>query len=100
MNTPKRPNFSNVYLWKSTIVSKGDIQKFEAHLQSAFNSRGQFLEEYKTSTGRGDAIFTIHREDIEKFESGMSVYGIELLKDALSARPEEYPDSRLNDYLD
>jgi hypothetical protein len=88
------------YVWKSTIVSKGDIQKFQVHLLSAFSVVGEFIEEYKTTSGRGDAIFYIYPETAcEIFKEKIDQYGITTLAEAIANEPEEYTSPHLKDYI-
>lgn len=91
---------NNIFRWKSTIVSEGDRDKFTNYMKHSFGARIQFLEEYKTTSGRGDAIFSVHEDDVETFEEKAQPYGSDIttLFVAMEMEPEEY-NERLKEYL-
>ncbi len=102
-NVVKKENFNQVCVWPSTVVSEGDIPKFEKWLQDTFGVRGQFLEDYRTlptvdeygnavegTGGRADVLFAIHKEDVGRFATARLEYGIRWIEDAIDNHPAIY----------
>jgi hypothetical protein len=64
---PNNTEYTQVCVWGSTIVNKGQEQAFEEFMESEYDIRVQYLENIVSETGSDDAFFTIHSGDISKF---------------------------------
>lgn len=72
-------NYTQVCVWQSCIVAKGEEKQFEEFMKNKFQVRVNFLEVVFTAPdmkdghpveetgGRSDVLFAIHSDDISKF---------------------------------
>lgn len=89
----QQKDFQQVCVWPLTIIRKDRSGEFEKFMSDNFGIRVQYLEEILTSQRNGltkqvingnDVVFSVHNDDIEKFDILRLSYGIRLLKDVLS----------------
>lgn len=112
MNVARKPEFSQVAVWRGTVVGQENVASFEKFFEEAMNVRVQYLEEVNTlpdqdkygrvvngTGGRTDVLFGVHKEDLGKF--AIARFGLDggcsWIEDAIDNAPEIYP-ARVTEY--
>lgn len=111
MNVQRKENFTQVAVWRGTVVGPEMVADFESFFDEEMSVRVQYLEEIKTypdllcgipvegTGGRNDVFFAIHKDDVGKFAGprlGLDG-GCSWVEDVIANSAEIYPD-RIREY--